>query len=69
MSESRLSEEKWWEEVNETFSISGLWALRCPPAFYSGRESGGHSTVAPPVPIPNTEVKRCSADGSAVQSV
>jgi len=24
--------------------------------------SGGHSEVVPPVPIPNTEVKRLSAD-------
>ena len=24
----------------------------------------GDSAVAPPVPMPNTEVKRCSADGS-----
>ena len=32
----------------------------------SGRElqSGDHGTVAPPVPIPNTEVKRCCADDS-----
>jgi hypothetical protein len=28
------------------------------------RTSGDHSAVAPPVPIPNTEVKRCSPDGS-----
>ena len=28
-------------------------------------ESGDPSAVAPPVPIPNTEVKRCSPDGSA----
>ena len=27
--------------------------------------SGDHSAVDPPVPIPNTEVKRCSPDGSA----
>src|SRR5437667_2977591 len=27
--------------------------------------SGDTSAVAPPVPIPNTEVKRCSPDGSA----
>ncbi len=26
--------------------------------------SGDISVVAPPVPIPNTEVKRCSPDGS-----
>jgi hypothetical protein len=29
------------------------------------RTSGDHSAVAPPVPIPNTAVKRCSPDGSA----
>ena len=28
------------------------------------QQSGGHGTVAPPVPIPNTEVKRCCADDS-----
>ena len=27
-------------------------------------QSGDHGTVAPPVPIPNTEVKRCCADDS-----
>lgn len=27
-------------------------------------DSGDPSAVAPPVPIPNTEVKRCSPDGS-----
>jgi hypothetical protein len=27
-------------------------------------QSGGHGTVVPPVPIPNTEVKRCCADDS-----
>ena len=32
-----------------------------------GVDSGDHSTVEPPVPIPNTEVKRCSADGSATK--
>ncbi len=26
--------------------------------------SGDHGTVVPPVPIPNTEVKRCCADDS-----
>lgn len=29
------------------------------------RPSGDQSAVAPPVPISNTEVKRCSANGSA----
>ena len=31
----------------------------------SARTSGDNSAVAPPVPIPNTAVKRCSPDGSA----
>ncbi len=30
----------------------------------SETQSGDHGTVAPPVPIPNTEVKRCCADDS-----
>src|SRR5438132_5477563 len=29
--------------------------------------SGDHRAVAPPVPIPNTAVKRCSPDGSATK--
>src|SRR5689334_14173824 len=36
------------------------FASACPEQL-----SGDHSAVAPPVPIPNTEVKRCSPDGSA----
>jgi hypothetical protein len=31
------------------------------------RTSGDSSAVVPPVPIPNTAVKRCSPDGSATQ--
>ena len=30
----------------------------------AGQISGDYRAVAPPVPIPNTEVKRCSPDGS-----
>ena len=30
---------------------------------------GDHSVVAPPVPIPNTEVKRNRADGSVAQAM
>ncbi len=30
----------------------------------AGLPSGGHSAVEPPGPIPNPEVKHCSADGS-----
>ena len=49
--------------------------MRNSPENFRGRQksasarpeqlSGDHSAVAPPVPIPNTEVKRCSPDGSA----
>ena len=35
------------------------------PAPHGGSASGDPSAVAPPVPIPNTEVKRCSPDDSA----
>lgn len=31
---------------------------------YSHADSGDHSAMEPPGPIPNPEVKRCSADGS-----
>ena len=31
----------------------------------NARSSGDNSAVVPPVPIPNTEVKRCSPDDSA----
>ena len=30
----------------------------------AGLDSGDHSAVEPPGPIPNPEVKRCRADGS-----
>jgi hypothetical protein len=41
-------------------SASARSAATASPA----RTSGDPSAVAPPVPIPNTEVKRCSPDGS-----
>jgi len=41
---------------------------RCEAAKASpARTSGDSSAVVPPVPIPNTAVKRCSPDGSATQ--
>ena len=43
---------------SEIFNSSGFCAEN--PA----QNSGDSSAVAPPVPIPNTEVKRCSPDGS-----
>ena len=36
-----------------------------PPPSPSNRFIGGHSEEDPPVPIPNTEVKLFSADGTA----
>ena len=36
---------------------------------YMVRPSGGTSEVDPPVPIPNTEVKRFSADDTALATV
>ena len=42
-----------------------LASLRKQRTASPARTSGDHSAVAPPVPIPNTEVKRCSPDGSA----
>ena len=49
---------------DESFSNRSLIT---PPEFcaeVSAQNSGDNSAVAPPVPIPNTEVKRCSPDGS-----
>ena len=37
---------------------------RDPAPIQTGLTSGGQSAVEPPGPIPNPEVKRCSADGS-----
>src|SRR6266511_4164873 len=60
--------------------VNRLWPLRCAKRpmsrFNESRvthqsraaqallRSGDISVVSPPVPIPNTEVKRCSPDGS-----
>jgi hypothetical protein len=37
------------------------------PPVSSRQQSGDPSAVEPPVPIPNTAVKHCSADGSATK--
>src|SRR5438034_5792451 len=37
---------------------------QCGSSASPTRTSGDNSAAAPPVPIPNTEVKRCSPDGS-----
>ena len=44
--------------IADEYALRGQTKLR-------GLTSGGLSTAAPPVPIPNTEVKRRSPDGSA----
>src|SRR2546429_5456153 len=41
-----------------------LASLRKQRTASAAPHSGDNSAVAPPVPIPNTEVKRCSPDGS-----
>jgi hypothetical protein len=51
-------------------SCQGAWFIQClqtpkTPCFgIRVLSSGDHGTVVPPVPIPNTEVKRCCADDS-----
>jgi hypothetical protein len=47
---------KFWQEVKNARHLGVEWR------FLS---SGDFCVVVPPVPIPNTEVKRHSADGSA----
>src|SRR5437660_10651317 len=49
-----MEDRKWREPLS---------SILYPPS--SQLSSGDPSAVAPPVPIPNTEVKRCSPDGSA----
>ena len=39
--------------------------LALPPSTYSDEFSGDHSSEVPPDPIPNSEVKLASADGTA----
>src|SRR5438105_7984589 len=48
-----MEDRKWREPLS---------SILYPP--FSQLPSGDPSAVAPPVPIPNTEVKRCSPDGS-----
>ena len=57
---------------NYRFYHRGRFRLPCPrqrmvPA--STEIFGGHSEEVPPVPIPNTEVKLFSADGTARETV
>ena len=49
----------------ETPGASGSRSAQHSRSIQSTRSSGDTSAVAPPVPIPNTEVKRCSPDDSA----
>ena len=44
-----------------------LTSLRKQRTASPARTSGDHRAVEPPVPIPNTAVKRCSPDGSATK--
>jgi hypothetical protein len=60
------------DETNSRMFLDNLKTTSWVPRDPKSREeipqvssSGDHSAVAPPVPIPNTEVKRCSPDGSA----
>ena len=50
-------------ESSET-RVEGLRRSNGGETASPARTSGDPSAVAPPVLIPNTEVKRCSADGS-----
>ncbi len=42
---------------------------RSASGHYVNKSSGGQSATVPPVPIPNTEVKRCSVDDTALATV
>ncbi len=49
-----------------TFVLQGSYPLHTRRS--STALPGGHSELEPPVPIPNTEVKQLSADGSVTRS-
>jgi hypothetical protein len=53
----------WSPETTRKRSAIAEIEIRQSP-FENPRPSGDYSAVAPPVPIPNTAVKRCSPDGS-----
>ena len=48
-----------WKYITTVLVARSSWLIITIP------RSGDHSAAEPPVPIPNTEVKRCSPDGSA----
>ena len=51
-------------DANDSTSLEVTHQSRAAQALL---RSGDISVVAPPVPIPNTEVKRCSPDGSTAK--
>ena len=50
--------------MKDRHRLQGSASARSTPTASPARTSGDISAVAPPVPIPNTEVKHCSPDGS-----
>ena len=53
-----------WEEILPDVSLPSIFGCQV-----NGLIFGGHSAAEPPVPIPNTEVKRCCADGTAGETL
>src|SRR5712691_11274633 len=63
-----MSEKRQRSMRKATSKSEGVARNRAGPRLVGGpRSSGDPSAVIPPVPIPNTEVKRCSPDDSAPQ--
>ncbi len=63
---SQLTEDFRFAQINRRLQRLGLALASLRQQRYAGAvpHSGDNSAVAPPVPIPNTAVKRCSPDGS-----
>ena len=66
-SPSGLSRQRWQVFLRSLFLVR-VKSHRPPGWRATGHNSGGYSCGAPPLPIPNREVKPARADGTAPQS-
>ena len=66
-SPSGLSRQRWQVFLRSLFLVR-VKSHRPPVWRATGHNSGGYSCGAPPLPIPNREVKPARADGTAPQS-
>ena len=65
IAECRSQIEDWKTNQSAIDNLKSAIHQKLAPS--AALSSGDNSAVAPPVPIPNTEVKRCSPDGSTAK--